>query len=193
MIKRHRVFIAINFPPEIKKVLSRYEENFKELPAKWVEQENLHITLAFLGSITDKDIGEACIVAKSLADNKDGFKLNLESVEYGPTNKMPYKMVWLRGQKSKELSSLKNQLDQELVQAINFKPDHKGFSPHITLARINQMQLRVMDSEEIPEINEKLDLNFEVESIDVMESVLTKNGPAYTIIESFSLKLRDYE
>ena len=55
------------------------------------------------------------------------------------------------------------------------------------------MQLRVMDSEEIPEINEKLDLNFEVESIDVMESVLTKNGPAYTIIESFSLKLRDYE
>src|SRR3989344_2732309 len=137
MIKRHRVFIAINFPPEIKKVLSRYEENFKELPAKWVEQENLHITLAFLGSITDKDIGEACIVVKSLADNKDGFKLNLESVEYGPTN---------------------------------------------------QMQLRVMDSEEIPEINEKLDLNFEVESIDVMESVLTKNGPAYTIIESFSLK-----
>lgn len=188
MKKLHRVFIAINFPPEIKKMLSRYEKDFKELPAKWVERENLHITLVFLGSITDQEIGEVCMIAKKITDNSDGFLLKLESVGYGPTDKIPYKMVWLKGQKSKELSSLKNQLDEDLVQAINFKPDHKGFSPHVTLARINQMQLRVMDLEEIPEINEKLDLDFEVESIDVMESVLSKEGPEYTIIESFPFK-----
>ncbi len=193
MIKKHRVFIAINFPPEIKKLLSRHEDTFKDLPAKWVESENLHITLAFLGNITDQEMGEVCMAAKRTAENNNSFNLKLESIGYGPTGKMPYKMVWLIIQKSKELSSLKKELEKELEESVRFKPEYRGFSPHVTLARINQMQLRSMDLEEIPEINENIDLDVQVESIDVMESVLTKKGPAYTIIESFALKLRDYE
>ena len=147
--KLYRVFIAINFPTEIKEMLSGYQKRWQDLPTQWTSPENLHITLAFLGNITDQEIGEVCMAVKKVAETTESFNLTLESIGYGPTNKMPYKMVWLRGQKSKELSSLKNQLDEELMEVINFKPDHKGFSPHVTLARINQMQLRNMDLEEI--------------------------------------------
>jgi len=188
MIKRHKIFVAINLPAEIKKIITNHEKSWQNLPAKWVEEENLHITIAFLGSITDQELGEVCMAAKRIADNNDSFSIKLESVGYGPTNKLPYKMVWLKGQKSRELSSLKRNLENELSEVINFKPESRGFIPHITLARINQMQLRVMDLEEIPEINEQLDLDFEVESIDVMESVLTKEGSEYTTIESFLFK-----
>ena len=45
-----------------------------------------------------------------------------------------------------------------------------GFIPHITLARILEMEFRKFDLDERPEINEDIDLVFTVESIEVMES-----------------------
>ena len=48
MQKRHRIFIAINLPNDIKKYLVGFEKKWLDLPAKWVNPENLHITLLFL-------------------------------------------------------------------------------------------------------------------------------------------------
>src|SRR3989338_7599957 len=45
MNKRHRVFIAINLPGDVKKYLASFEQKFSGLPAKWTPQENLHVTL----------------------------------------------------------------------------------------------------------------------------------------------------
>jgi 2'-5' RNA ligase len=46
----------------------------------------------------------------------------------------------------------------------------------------------VIEPEERPEINESIDLAFTVESIEVMESVLKRGGPQYSIIESHNLQ-----
>jgi 2'-5' RNA ligase len=45
-----------------------------------------------------------------------------------------------------------------------------------------------MEPEEVPEIDENIDLTFSAESIEVMESELTRQGPRYTILESHELK-----
>jgi 2'-5' RNA ligase len=55
------------------------------------------------------------------------------------------------------------------------------------LARISEFLFRQIEPEERPEIEENLDLTFYVESIEVMESELTRQGPRYTIIESHEL------
>ena len=188
MEKRHRVFIAINLPEEVKKELARFSDKWPELPAKWTPKNNLHITLEFLGDLTDQEIGDTCEIVKEVAKRHKSFDINLNKVLYGPPKKNPPRMVWCDGEKSEELGELKNDLEESLLEKVRFRPDEKSFITHITLARILEMEFRMFDLDERPEINEDIDLVFTVESIEVMESELKRGGPQYTILESHILE-----
>jgi len=188
MEKRHKIFIAINLPNDIKKQLFSYSKKWVDLPARWVSKDNLHITLEFLGALTDKEIGEICVIVKEVTERHESFSLNLIKILYGPPNKMPPKMVWAEGEKSKELAMLRQDLENSLTEKVAFVPENRSFAPHITLARINAWEFRSIEPEERPEINENIDLAFTVESIQVMESEMRKGGPVYTILESHNLK-----
>ena len=98
-------------------------------------------------------------------------------------------MIWASGEKSKEISLFKNHLQESLLESVNFKPEGREFTPHITLARLKEWQLKAINPEEQPEISEDINLLFTVESIEVMESVMKKGGPAYEILESCELKI----
>lgn len=188
MQKKHRIFIAINLPQDIINQLASYQKKWPELPVRWTNKENLHITLSFLGYLTDIEMGEICLVTKEVANNHNSLEVNLNKISYGSLDKKPPRMVWARGEKSKELSILKNNLEYNFSEKINFLPEKRSFSPHITLARIKTFEWRAIEPEERPEINENIDLNFTVESIEVMESKLRRNGPMYAVVESNSLK-----
>lgn len=188
MNKKHRIFIAINLPNDIKKQLSLYGDKWPELPAKWTTKDNLHITLEFLGDLTDEELGEVCLVAKEVAKRHSSFSVSLSNVLYGPPKKIPPRMVWAEGEKSDDLSDLKEDLQEYLLEKIAFRPEGKGFVPHITLARINEWEWKKIEPEERPEVEENIDFIFTVESIEVMESELKKGGPQYTVIESHSLR-----
>jgi len=196
MEKRHRIFVAINLPEEIKNELFAYSEKWSVLPAKWTPRDNLHITLEFLGNLTDEEIGEVCVAVKNVAERHGSFSLNLNKIIYGPplrpgsgqAKKIPPRMIWAEGDKSKELSELRGDLENSLLERVRFVPENRVFAPHITLARINAWIWKGIELEERPEINELLDLMFTVESIEVMESELHRGGPEYTILESHQLK-----
>lgn len=201
MQKKHRIFIAINLPLEIKKQLSKLQEKWSrsrsnrgssiesgpELPARWTEINNLHITLVFLGYLTDEEVGDVCMVVKEASSKHNSFNINLDRVGYGPNNKIPPRYVWIGGKRSKELLVLKKDLEELISGKINFKPENRAFNPHITLARINTFQWRQINPEERQDINESVSLSFAVESVEVMESILKRGGPEYVVLESFNL------
>ncbi|OGZ69584.1 MAG: 2'-5' RNA ligase [Candidatus Staskawiczbacteria bacterium RIFCSPHIGHO2_02_FULL_42_22] len=184
MQKRRRIFIAINLPQEYKKRLISFEKKWADVPAKWTPQENLHITVVFLGDITDVELGQVCLATKKVAENQEGFNIDLNKIAYGPEEKIPPRYIWAGGEKSEPMHTLKEELENEISEIVNLKPDKNTFTPHITLARINEWQWRQIELEERPEVNEIIDMTFPVESIEVMESELTKQGPRYTVIES---------
>jgi 2'-5' RNA ligase len=202
MEKRHRIFVAINLPQDVKKELfacsEKYAELFRSLsdresstksgPAKWTEKDNLHITLEFLGNLTEEEMGEVCLAVKGAAEKHASFSLSLNQILYGPPKKIPPKFIWATGEKSKELSLLRQDLEDSLIEKVRFVPENRTFAPHITLARINAWEWKGIEPEERPEINENIDLIFTVESIEVMESEMARGGPVYTIIESHQLK-----
>lgn len=218
MQKRHRIFIAINLPSDVKKVLSGYEKKWSrsqndrgssiesgpDLPVKWTSAENLHITLVFLGDLTDIELGEVCVTVKEITKNHNSLNVHLYKVDYGPDDKAPTdganfaeaklrlasrpRFIWAGGEKSKELSLLKKDLQEALLKKVSFMPELRTFSPHITLARINTFSWRQIEPEERPDVNENIDLTFTVESIEIMESELKRGGPQYTVIESHLLR-----
>lgn len=194
MKRKYRIFIAINLPKEIKKKLSSYQKKWQGIPARWTKEDNLHITLEFLGYLTDEEIQTTCSVVKEVAERHSPFEISLNKVSYGPSNKSSLsnqgvgaKMIWVKGGNSKELSILKEDLQNSLSEGLGFNPEKRAFSPHITLARIKEWEWKKVDLEERPEINEDINLTFSVESIEVMESSLRKNGAEYSIFESHSL------
>jgi len=188
---RHRIFIAINLPEDIKKRLSDYQKNWPELPCRWTKKENLHITMIFLGYLNDEELLEVIKLVKEVVSQNQSFSINLNKILYGPPNKPP-RMVWVEGKKSQELANLQKDLENALASSEASTKENSGeirpYSPHITLGRIKTWEFRQIELEERPEISEEISLIFPVESIEIMESQLKRTGPEYTILESCPLK-----
>jgi 2'-5' RNA ligase len=182
---RRRIFIAINLPEEIKEELEKFKNQFSNLPAKWVKKENLHLTLVFLGYIRDEDLPKIIETTKNVVSTQPPFLLKIIKISYGPPKVFPPRMVWAVGEKNEELERLQANLKNRLLEIkIPQLEEGKGFIPHITLARIKNWEFKRMELEERPEIEEEINLSFEVKSIEIMESHLKRGGAEYTILKS---------
>lgn len=187
---KHRIFIAINLPGDIKKRLVDYQSKWPELPIRWTKKENLHITLIFIGYANDEELLEVLKITKEVTQRNNSFSINLNKIYYGPPKKMPPRMVWVEGKKSQEFTKLQIDLEKSLMisEEVHFSPEKRAFSPHITLGRIKTWEFRQIEPEERPEVNEEINLSFEVNSIEVMESELKRGRSEYTILESFPFR-----
>ena len=184
----HRTFLSIQIPENTKKALLAYKEEWSDLPAKWTSEENLHLTVIFLGNTSDQELLEVISATQKAAEKHETFTLNISSIVFGPVKTKP-RMVWALIDESKELQSLHKDIEKELLntEAIAFSRDKKAFSPHLTLSRLHQIKIAQMREEEIPEVNEQVSLKIPVQSIEVIESELKKTGPIYTTLQSIQL------
>ena len=167
----HRVFIAINLPEDVKNQLADWQKKIDGLfrppsPIRWTKKENLHITLEFLGKLSDDEVVKACQDTEAFAKSHKPFAITLNKISYGPPQKTPPRMVWVSGGKIAELN----------------------LTPPITLGRIKMWEFRQIEPEERPDVSREIDLVFEVNSIEVMESRLKRIGPDYAILKSCPLK-----
>lgn len=197
-MKKHRIFIAVNFPEYIKKKLEEHqnkiEEMFTPYQAKglgkglirWVKKENLHITLMFLGYLSDDELLEVIEIINEAVQGIEPLLINLNKICYGPPNKSP-RMIWAVGEKSEELSKLQNNLESFFSSSKDDIKEKRNYAPHITLGRINQWEFRSIELEERPIVDADVSLSFELSSIELMESQLKRGGPKYYILESFPL------
>jgi len=188
---RHRIFIAINLPEDIKNQLAEYQSRWPELSARWTKKENLHITLAFLGYLSDEELLEVLRITKEIASKNQAFSIKLNKIIYGPPKKMPPRMVWVEGEKRQELAKLRKDLESSILASpikIMKEPENRSYTPHITLGRIRAWEFRQIEPEERPDINEDISLSFEVNSVEVMESQLKRGGAEYAVLESAPLK-----
>ncbi len=186
----HRIFIAINLPEKLKKELSLFQNRWPEIPARWTRPDNLHVTLVFLGNVTDQEACDICSLAAEIGRRHSPFDLTIDNIFYGPPRKIPPRMIWAGGPVSEDLGALQKDLESELYEFSGgeYERDREyGFRPHITMARIEQFGIKRMDPEEVPAIDEKMERTFMVETIEVMESEIRRSGPVYTVLESIKL------
>jgi len=182
---KHRIFIAINLPKEVKKRLTYIQDKYPELPIKWTKKENLHITLVFVGDVVDENLLEVFNkISEAVSKNKT-FSIDLNKVLYGPPKKLPPKMVWITGEKSIPLGKLQKELEESLLGYP--QEENKGYTPHVTLGRIKTWEWKQIEPEERPNIEEELNLNFEIDSVEIMESRLRRGGAEYEVLESYAL------
>ena len=179
---KRKIFLSINIPPRIQGRLALKVEKWKNLPVKWVKENNLHITFFSLGYIETDLIPGICEKVLSAASGKEIFDLEFETLDIGPTSENP-QYVWLTGKVSEELRDLHEEIEKALGI---FSKSRKAFKPHITIGRIRSNKWEELETK--PEVHEKFSLNFSVESVDIMASDFGEGDSEYALIESCPLK-----
>jgi 2'-5' RNA ligase len=178
---KRKIFISINLPVRDKKRLIRVTEKWQDLPVKWIKEQNLHITLVFLGHISDEDMAEICEKVSEVAKNVEIFDLEFEKIELSPDAENP-KIIWLRGETNENLRVLHEKIEKALGLYVFSK---KSFRPHITLGKIRRRKWEALELK--PKIREKYYFNVTAESVDVMASDFGDDGQEYIIIQACSL------
>jgi len=187
-----RSFIAIELPGEVKLAISRLQEKLKSgsrAPVKWVNPENTHLTLKFLGNIDLAVVDDIKNALGEAARDIPAISLGAENLGTFPNNTR-VQVVWvgLIGELDK-LQKLQQRIDKELLP-LGFPAEKRAFSPHLTIARLRD-RATAIDRQDIGRLVEKTifesSLEFSAKSVNLMKSQLTREGPIYSVLDSVNL------
>ena len=128
----YRLFVAIDPPEEIK---SRLTEICFGLPgAKWVDPEQMHITLKFIGEVDGAVLREAREALEAITLGP--FEVVVKGVGFFPPRGQP-QLIWAGVENNERLVQLRNKVESTLVRA-GLKPERRKFAPHIRLANVKE-------------------------------------------------------
>jgi len=124
-----RLFVGIEFPPELKLELSLLCTGVPG--ARWIDPGNFHLTLRFIGEITE-DL--AADVDAALAKLK-ARRFTLQLVGTGVFGGNRPHTLWLGAERDPDLVRLHDKIEQALIRT-GLAPEPRRFAPHVTLARL---------------------------------------------------------
>lgn len=182
-MERIRAFVAVDVQDQrILEVVRRVQEDLSRyVKAKFVELENFHFTLKFLGEISEEAVDEVYSVMKEL-DFKP-FELELRGVGCFP-NVRRVNVIWVGTREGGEvLTSLANDLEKKL-RRLGFEPEQRPFTPHATIARVKYVQSRDGLISALEKMKDLEIGRMTVDSIKLKKSQLTARGPIYTTLRS---------
>ena len=148
---------------------------------KLVEPENIHATVRFLGEVPAATIE----LVKEQMNEVKFSPFGMEFVGLGAfPNLRRINVVWVGMRKgSEEISRIFEQLEPGF-RKIGFEPDRKGFSPHVTIARVKTGRMREELAKFVDEMRDTPFGVIHVEELRLKRSVLTPKGPVYSTIHT---------
>jgi 2'-5' RNA ligase len=157
---------------------------------KWVEENNLHVTLLFLGEVEDRETPALCQAVADCCAGRDAFSMSVETVGCFPNPRRP-RVVWVGiGAGSGELTALHDALEPPLLELGCYRREDRAYTPHITLGRVK--------GERSPTAALATALmrhakwhggETDVREIHVLSSELTPQGPIYTVLSRAKLRI----
>ena len=177
----YRLFVAIDLPPDI---AAQLQEICYGVPgAKWVQPEQMHLTLRFIGEV---DGGVFRDIKEGLAEVKSpSFALQVKGLGFFPPRKAP-RVLWVGIAPVEQVSGLRNKIENRLL-GMGLAPEGRKYSPHITLARLHDTPLsrvgRFLAGNGL-----FVTAEFPVSEFHLYSSALTSKGAVHTIETSYSLQ-----
>ena len=187
-----RAFIAVTLPPEVRHFLTDLQRKVRQaadVPVKWVETENLHLTLAFLGNVDETKTPDISKIMHTAAAGAQPLTLKVAGLGVFPNPRRP-RIVWagLTGDVP-ELQRLQWAVAEGLA-TLGFPRDDKPFRPHLTLGRVRDSASSVQSEtlgRAVAGLAATGERSFSVADVHLIKSQLTGSGPIYTVIGSAKL------
>ncbi len=183
-----RLFVAINFTVKDRQRMYSAARKLRdaELPVRWVDTDQLHMTLKFLGEVRPERVREVKSAVAQVAAKTEPFTMVMRGAGAFPTMRRP-KVIWLGADASPELRCLKHDLEWELAPQ-GFEREVRAFHPHVTLGRATN-EARAGDFRHFEALVDAMDFEREitVRTVDLMESYLSAKGARYEKLMSARL------
>jgi 2'-5' RNA ligase len=180
LMTKFRGFIAIDI--KISSKLTELTNEIKNIGSylKLVEPENIHITIKFLGETEERLINDINKIIKNSIKNINSFNIKLQGTGVFP-NQNYIKVIWVGLKNAENIEMISKGIDESLSK-LGFTREKRGFSPHLTIARVKSAKnkerlLRIIEKYKDVEF-----ADFKVDSIKLKKSELTPKGPIYTTL-----------
>jgi 2'-5' RNA ligase len=171
-----RLFFALPIPARLKKQVFGLFPKKTFHGIRFTPEENLHITVHFLGATPEEKIPELIQSAKEISDHTSSFELKFDSFKTIEKNKKPV-MIWAQFGENDDFEKLCLKLRSAFPTNENRKPN-----PHATIARIKQLkQLPV----ELPKENP---FSFVVDQLELFESLTHPEGAQYKLTDHWKFR-----
>jgi 2'-5' RNA ligase len=174
-----RTFVAVFPPPEVRRALVGAAH---ELPVvgevRWVRPENVHLTLKFLGDVSEDDLDRVAEALEPVRLRHGPFEAGLSGFGAFPSSRKA-RIVWAGiGDGSEPLRALARDVEASL-EPLGFEREDRAYVPHLTLGRSRGRPV-ALEAVEAPSAIP----GFTVRNVELVESVL---GAAYSTLATYLL------
>jgi RNA 2',3'-cyclic 3'-phosphodiesterase len=199
-----RTFIAIELPPDVRarvaQHIARLRREVPDVRASWSREDNLHLTLKFLGNVPVADTPKVSDAVERATKTVSSFQLTFSGCGTFPPHGRPG-VLWIGAGSARilpadsvrrpalsgaaNLERLFNSIETELAEA-GFARETRQFHPHLTIARLRHSQ----GARPLAELHQNLGFTpiaFDVSEVVVFRSELLREGSKHTAISRHKL------
>ena len=183
-----RAFIAIELSAEIKDSLAQIQSHLKYSAAdvKWIETGNIHLTLKFLGDITEENCEKIRSILDEIGRSTKPFQISIKNIGAFPNINYP-RVIWVGLDKGTvESKALAENISEEMLK-IGFQKEPRPFAPHLTIGRVRSPKNKEALKEKIGTCQMPITKPQPISSIILFESKLSPKGPIYTKLHETKL------
>lgn len=183
-----RLFVSIDFPPEIQAAVTRVQAPFDGIPGvRATDPEQTHVTLKFLGD-TDASrierVEEALVTAVSRAD-VGPFTACVGGLGVFPEYEY-ISVIWVGVRDGATAMTRLHEAIEVETTSLGFDLERHEFTPHATIARMDHGEGKGAVQRLLRERDPDLG-TFDVEAVSLHESTLAPDGPVYDTVTRFPL------
>ncbi|HEO70112.1 MAG TPA: RNA 2',3'-cyclic phosphodiesterase [Candidatus Hydrogenedentes bacterium] len=181
-----RAFIAITLPEEVKESLAGLSSRLQTSRAKatWVRPERMHLTLRFLGDVSERQVEQLIARLAPAYEGRAPFELAVAGVGVFPNVRKP-SVVWAGITPLEGGLAQTQHIAEEAATGIGLPPETRPFHPHLTLARIRHPHRLGTLAEWLAREAKFSGHAFVVSAVSLFSSELTRKGPIYQQLGEF--------
>ena len=184
-----RLFVALEIPEPVRREVARRMAGLRDrLPrAKWVDPENIHLTLLFLGETPEDRIPILSAKLRDAFAKHPPLSVRLSGGGTFPP-KRPARVAWIGLEAPEELAEVQSDAVAAAVEAVGFEPEERPFRPHVTLARCEPNWPRDAVDKFVATFPGEIGPPFTVDRGVLMQSKLSPRGAKYSVVEAFPME-----
>jgi len=184
-----RAFIAVEINQPNRQKISELIYLLKESNAdvKWITENQMHLTLKFLGNIDKARVPEISNALRSISHNFKSFIISLSNIGAFPSVNHP-RVIWLGIDKGADLlKTLAEKIDSEL-EKLGFQKETREFKAHLTLGRVKTSKNMPNLTKLLKETAFSSESDIAITELILFQSTLTPKGAVYTRLSTIEFQ-----
>jgi 2'-5' RNA ligase len=182
-----RLFVAVHLAEPVRQKIRAALDDFPVAnpPWRWIEADNWHVTLKFLGETADADLNRVLGALDTVAPRHAAFDLVLGPFGGFPNLRAPRVLFYDTAEGAAACAALARDVDAALFEAIGLAKEARPFHAHATVARVKD-RLPGPIAARLAVVPPLTDAVTRVDGFALVESRLRRTGAEYATVKPFA-------